>query len=99
MVEHFVYTEGVRSSSLLPPKAFGDRADSKFYLSSTFEGHIGEELSISRNDLVHQLQDQWIGYGCGMCDVSLTHWSIESALNCPSLLDLVGVTIDGFWGY
>ena len=25
MVEHLVYTEGVRSSSLLPPKAFGDR--------------------------------------------------------------------------
>ena len=25
MVEHFVYTEGVRSSSLLPPKAFRDR--------------------------------------------------------------------------
>ena len=25
MVEHFVYTEGVRSSSLLPPKGFRDQ--------------------------------------------------------------------------
>lgn len=29
--EHFVYTEGVRSSSLLPPKAFQDRVVSRCY--------------------------------------------------------------------
>ncbi len=40
MVEHLVYTEGVRSSSLLPPNLFRDRPKSIFYLSSTLQRNL-----------------------------------------------------------